>query len=194
MATDARAAVSPSGPPAGPAPPAKLGYAEYCLYPNDGRRHEIIAGDHYVNPAPSTYHQTVSRRLQYQLYTQVELAGRGVVYNAPVDVQLTDHDIVQPDLVVVIAPRMQMITPTTIKGVPDLVVEILSPSTASHDMTLKKQLYERVGVAEYWIADPDNHTLEQLVLTEGRYAARPATVDVRLSILDKVTVRLADVW
>jgi Uma2 family endonuclease len=61
-------------------------------------------------------------------------------------------------------------------------------------MTLKKQLYERVGVAEYWIADPDNHTLEQLVLTEGRYAARPATVDVRLSILDKVTVRLADVW
>lgn len=194
MATDARAVVSPSGPPACPAPPVKLGYAEYCLYPNDGRRHEIIAGDHYVNPAPSTYHQTVSRRLQYQLYTQVELAGRGVVYNAPVDVQLTDHDIVQPDLVVVIAPRMQMITPTKIKGVPDLVVEILSPSTASHDMTLKKQLYERVGVAEYWIADPDNHTLEQLVLTEGRYAARPATVDVRLSILDKVTVRLADVW
>ncbi|MCE9631181.1 MAG: Uma2 family endonuclease [Planctomycetia bacterium] len=194
MATDARSAVSPTAPPACPAPPAKLGYAEYCLYPNDGRRHEIIDGDHYVNPAPSTYHQTVSRRLQYQLYTQIELAGRGVVYNAPVDVQLSDHDIVQPDLVVVIAPRIQMITPTKIKGVPDLLVEILSPSTASHDATLKKQLYERVGVAEYWIADPDNHTLCQFVLVNGRYEQRSAGDDVRLSFLDGVTVRLADVW
>lgn len=194
MATETRSAVSPAAPPVCPAPPAKLGYAEYCLYPDDGRRHEIIDGAHYVNPAPSTYHQTVSRRLQYQLYTQIELSGRGVVYNAPVDVQLTDHDIVQPDLVVVIAPRIQMITPTKIKGVPDLLVEILSPSTASHDATLKKHLYERVGVSEYWIADPDNHMLSQFVLMNGRYEQRPTDDEVRLSVLDGVTVRLADVW
>jgi Uma2 family endonuclease len=175
-------------------PRAKLGYAEYCCYPDDGRRHEIIDGDHYVNPAPSTYHQTVSRRLQHQLYTQIELQGRGVVYNAPVDVQLTDHDIVQPDLVVVLAARTRMITPTKIKGVPDLVVEILSPSTASNDLALKRQLYERTGVAEYWIADPDNHTLTQLVLVDGRYADRPAGDEVRLSVLEGVSVRLAEVW
>jgi Uma2 family endonuclease len=195
MATDARSAESQVAPLASPVhPPAKLGYREYCCFPDDGRRHEIIDGDHYVNPAPSTYHQTVSRRLQHQLYTQIELTGRGVVYNAPVDVQLTDHDIVQPDLVVVLTSRMQMITPTKIKGVPDLIVEILSPSTASNDATLKKQLYERVGVAEYWIVDPDNHTVEQLVLADGRYERRPAADAIPLSILEGVAVRLADVW
>ena len=195
MATDARSADSQVAPLASPVhPPAKLGYREYCCFPDDGRRHEIIDGDHYVNPAPSTYHQTVSRRLQHQLYMQIELTGQGVVYNAPVDVQLTDHDIVQPDLVVVLTSRMQMITPTKIKGVPDLLVEILSPSTASNDATLKKQLYERVGVAEYWIVDPDNHTLEQLVLTDGRYARRPEADSIPLSILEGVAVRLADVW
>jgi Uma2 family endonuclease len=195
MATDARSADSQVAPLASPVhPPAKLGYREYCCFPDDGRRHEIIDGDHYVNPAPSTYHQTVSRRLQHQLYTQIELTGRGVVYNAPVDVQLTDHDIVQPDLVVVLTSRMQMITPTKIKGVPDLIVEILSPSTASNDATLKKQLYERVGVAEYWIVDPDNHTVEQLVLADGRYERRPAADAIPLSILEGVAVRLADVW
>jgi Uma2 family endonuclease len=195
MATDARSADSQVAPLASPVhPPAKLGYREYCCFPDDGRRHEIIDGDHYVNPAPSTYHQTVSRRLQHQLYTQIELTGRGVVYNAPVDVQLTDHDIIQPDLVVVLTSRMQMITPTKIKGVPDLIVEILSPSTASNDATLKKQLYERVGVAEYWIVDPDNHTVEQLVLADGRYERRPAADAIPLSILEGVAVRLADVW
>lgn len=195
MATDARSADSQVAPLASPVhPPAKLGYREYCCFPDDGRRHEIIDGDHYVNPAPSTYHQTVSRRLQHQLYTQIELTGRGVVYDAPVDVQLTDHDIVQPDLVVVLTSRMQMITPTKIKGVPDLLVEILSPSTASNDATLKKQLYERVGVAEYWIVDPDNHTVEQLVLADGRYERRPAADAIPLSILEGVAVRLADVW
>jgi Uma2 family endonuclease len=195
MATDARSADSQVAPLASPVhPPAKLGYREYCCFPDDGRRHEIIDGDHYVNPAPSTYHQTVSRRRQHQLYTQIELTGRGVVYNAPVDVQLTDHDIVQPDLVVVLTSRMQMITPTKIKGVPDLLVEILSPSTASNDATLKKQLYERVGVAEYWIVDPDNHTVEQLVLADGRYERRPAADAIPLSILEGVAVRLADVW
>lgn len=195
MATDARSADSQVAPLASPVhPPAKLGYREYCCFPDDGRRHEIIDGDHYVNPAPSTYHQTVSRRLQHQLYTQIELTGRGVVYDAPVDVQLTDHDIVQPDLVVVLTSRMQMITPTKIKGVPDLLVEILSPSTASNDATLKKQLYERVGVAEYWIVDPDNHTVEQLMLADGRYERRPAADAIPLSILEGVAVRLADVW
>lgn len=103
-----------------------------------------------MDSAPSTHHQTVSRRLQHQLYTQVELTGQGVISNAPVDVRLTDHDLVQPDLVVVLSALMQMITPTKIKGVPDLVVEILSPSTASNDATLKKQQGVAVRLADVW--------------------------------------------
>jgi hypothetical protein len=135
MATDARSADSQVAPLASPVhPPAKLGYREYCCFPDDGRRHEIIDGDHVMTPAPSTTHQTVSKRLQHQLYTQIELSDRGLVFNAPVDVQLTEYDIVQPDLVVVLkvpVDRTRMITHTKINGVPDLIVEILSPSTAA---------------------------------------------------------------
>lgn len=187
MATDVR----PSTPPSSLR--ARLGYREYCCFPDDGRRHEIIDGDHYTTPAPSTSHQTVSKRLLYQLYTQIELAGLGLVFDAPVDVQLTEHDIVQPDLVVVLAGRTQMIAPTKINGVPDLVVEILSASTAANDTTLKKQLYERTGVAEYWIADPDNQRLERFRLVDGVYRLEhPA--DPVTAFAGGLRVRLADVW
>lgn len=172
----------------------KLGYAHYVCFPDDGRRHEIINGDHYVNPAPSTYHQTVSRRIQYQLYTQLELRDLGVVYNAPVDVQLSDHDIVQPDLVVVLHSKRTIITPTKIKGIPNLLVEILSPSSEGNDRTLKRDLYQRVGVPEYWIVDPFDHVLQQLVLRGAEYELQPATEDVRLSIVDGVVVPLQQVW
>ena len=152
----------------------KLGYAHYVCFPDDGRRHEIIGGDHFVNPAPSTYHQTVSRRLHFQLYTQIELREMGVVFYAPVDVQLSEHDIVQPDLVVVLRARQTIITPSKIKGTPDLIVEIVSPTSAGADRSLKKELYGRSGVPEYWIADPFEHTLEQFVWEAGEYQLQPA--------------------
>lgn len=187
MATD----TSPSTPVHPPS--VKLGYREYCCFPDDGHRHEIIDGDHYMTPAPSTTHQTVSKRLQHQLYTQVELAGLGLVFNAPCDVQLTEYDIVQPDLVVILKDRTRMITHTKINGVPDLVVEIVSPSTASNDTTLKKQLYARTGVAEYWIVDPDNQQLEQYRLADGAYCLEPPA-DPVTAFADGLRVRLADIW
>jgi Uma2 family endonuclease len=146
-----------------------------------------------VTPAPSTTHQTVSKRLQHQLYTQVELAGLGVVFNAPVDVQLGEYDIVQPDLVVVLKERAQMITHPKINGVPDLVVEILSPSTAEIDRSLKKRIYERAGVGEYWIADPESRRLEQYRLVDGVYHSVPPT-DPVTALSDGLRIRLADIW
>ncbi|MCS7465381.1 Uma2 family endonuclease [Stieleria sp. ICT_E10.1] len=174
--------------------PGKLGYAHYVGFPDDGRRHEIIDGDHYVYPAPSTYHQTVSKRLQYQLYTQFELAGKGLVFDAPVDVQLTAHDIVQPDLVVILNAKTQMITPTKIKGIPDLIVEIVSPSSSDNDRKLKKQLYERVGVTEYWIADPFEHLIEQWVLQSGGYQMQPAADPLCPTIDPEVRVPMNEIW
>jgi Uma2 family endonuclease len=172
----------------------KLTYEDYCCYPDDGRRHEIIDGVHYVNPAPSTYHQHVSKRLQHQLYTQFELAGIGVLYNAPVDVHLTDHDIVQPDLVVILNDKKLIVTPTKVKGAPDLLVEILSPSSIDNDRRLKRNLYESCGISEYWIVDPFEHQLEQLVLNDGRYASEPASDIVRPTIAEGVAVPLSEVW
>jgi Uma2 family endonuclease len=96
----------------------KLGYREYVCFPADGRRHEVIDGEHVVNPAPNTYHQTLSRRIQFQLYTQIELRGLGAVFDAPTDLQLSDVDIVQPDLIVILNRKRTIITPTKIKGVP----------------------------------------------------------------------------
>ena len=198
MSTD----ISPSSPsqpvsqhPAGGLAQARtrFGYREYCCLPNDGQRHEIIDGAHYATPASSTTHQTVSKRLLYQLYTQIELAGLGLVFNAPYDVQLTDYDIVQPDLIVVLKDRARMITPTKINGVPDLVVEILSPSNASHDTDLKKQLYERTGVVEYWIADPENQKLERYRLVDGAYRLEPPT-DPAAALGGSLQVQLATIW
>ena len=150
-------------------PDLKLGYAEYVLYPDDGKRHEIIDGDHYMNPAPSTYHQTVSKRLQHHLYTKIELAGLGAVFYAPIDVQLSDHDIVQPDLVVLLKSTKAHVTPTKINGAPDLLIEILSPSTADNDRHLKRRVYERSGVTEYWIVDPAEPSVTQLALRDAAY-------------------------
>lgn len=170
-------------------------YEAYANIPFDGRRHEIIAGEHFVNPAPSLYHQEVSRHLQYQLITLIELRRLGVVINAPVDVQLTDLDIVQPDLVVVTRERKHILTPTKVKGVPDLIVEILSPSNPEHDLRTKRDLYQRCGVPEYWIVFPDEHQILQLTLGDGAvYRENIETNSITMAVPPKVTVDLEKVW
>ena len=173
---------------------AKLTYEDYCRYADDGLRHEIIDGEHYVNAAPSPYHQHVSKRLQYQLYTQIELAGLGVLYNAPIDVHLTDHDVVQPDLVIILNAKKTIVTPTKVKGAPDLLVEILSPSTIDHDRQRKRNLYERCGITEYWIVDPFDHQLDQLVLRDGHYELEPEAEIVRPTFIEGVAIPLDEVW
>lgn len=172
----------------------KLDYSHYVCFPDDGKRHEIIEGDHYMNPAPSTYHQTVSRRIQFQLYEKIELTELGVVYNAPVDLHIGEHNIIQPDIVVVLDERKRIITPSKIKGVPNLVVEIISPSSIENDRKLKRDVYERAGVEEYWIVDPFEHQLEQLVLNDGKYFKQPVLEVVTLSVMDGVSVDLEKVW
>lgn len=177
------------------APTTKLGYAEYCLFPNDGNRHEVINGRHYMNPAPSPDHQTVSKHLQYFLYTLVELGRLGKVFNAPIDVQLGEFDIVQPDLVVLLNASKAVITKTRIKGPPELVVEILSPSSSKHDAKLKRQLYEQSGVREYWIVDPKRECVDQLVLQSGTYTSRRVSgKKLSPSILPKLSIPLSEIW
>lgn len=149
--------------------PAKLTYNEYVLFPDDGNRHEIIDGRHFMNAAPVPRHQAISRHIQFQLYQQIELTKLGQVIDAPIDLQLSEVDVVQPDLVVVLAAN-RIITQTRIRGVPDLVIEILSPSNRKYDTELKKQLYEQFAVPEYWIVDPDECVVVRYRLNEtGRF-------------------------
>lgn len=173
----------------------KLTYEEYAQFPADGRRHELIDGEHFVTPAPDTGHQTISRRIQFQLYRQIEEHGLGEVYDAPTDLQLSPTNVVQPDLIVVLAARRQIITPKKIKGVPDLVVEILSESTEKVDQSLKKELYRRSGVPEYWVVDPGEHAVEQYVLREGSYVLEGRQEsEIAFLQLPTVKVDLTKVW
>ncbi len=135
-------------------------YDDYLLLPADGKRYEIIEGELFMAPAPFTDHQDVSRNLEFILLKYLEITKWGKLYNAPTDVIFSMTHVVQPDLLIVARERKEIITKRNIVAAPDLVVEIISPSSALIDRTTKKSLYEKYGVKEYWIVDPDNETIE----------------------------------
>ena len=132
----------------------KLTYEDYVLFPEDGKRHEILDGVHYVTPAPPLEHQDVSMNLCRILVPFIREHRLGRAYHAPVDVLLSEHDIAQPDLVFVSNEHASILTHANIQGAPDLVIEILSDSSRRRDETLKREIYERAGVLEYWLVDP----------------------------------------
>lgn len=169
-------------------------YAAYAAIPPDGKRHEVINGEHSVNPAPSLYHQELSRHIQFQLYTQIEIKGLGKVIDAPVDLQLSDNDIVQPDLVVVLQERNNILTPTKIQGIPNFVIEILSGSNSDHDLKTKRKLYELAGIPEYWIVSPYDHSVLQLTLIEGVYVEKTETESITMKTSPYAVVDLKRVW
>ena len=175
---------------------AKLTYDEYAMIPYDGKRHEIIDGRHYVNVPPFPRHQAVSRHIGFQLYEQIELTGLGQVINSPIDLQLSNFDVVQPDLVIVLTSNC-IIDDINIKGVPDLVIEILSPSNRKHDTELKKQLYEQFAIPEYWIVDPDECVVVRNRLDEsGKFGQSTEFKDVITfdGVPGGATVDLTRVW
>ena len=131
----------------------KLTYEDYAAIPDDGRRHEIIDGEHYVNPAPNIRHQIISMRLSLALGNVVYGEGLGHLYHPRTDVVLSNGEIVEPDLFFVSNARMGIVKSLNVQGAPDLVIEILS-SNREFDERLKFQGYERTGVLEYWIVDP----------------------------------------
>jgi Uma2 family endonuclease len=173
----------------------KLTYDDYLLLPEDGRQHEIIDGEHFMNAAPNPRHQRVSRRIQWQLYRQLEETGRGEVFNASIDLVLSPNDVVQPDLLVILRDNADIVLDTRIVARPDLVVEVLSPSTADRDRRLKRTLYESAGVPEYWVADPLRNVLHQHVLEAGRYGlAGTHEHRVEAATIRDVAVDLDVVW
>ena len=133
----------------------KLTYDDFLRFPDDGKRHELIDGEHYVTPSPNLPHQSIAGTLYGLLWTYLRKEPRGRVFFAPLDVVLSHFDIVEPDLLYVSNTRAaDVLTELHVKGVPDLVVEIKSPSTGTRDTGLKRRLYERFGVSEYWLVDP----------------------------------------
>lgn len=151
-----------------PNPAIKFTYDDYRNTPDDSR-YELLDGELVMAPAPSLRHQRIDTRLSSSLHTFVKERRLGEVFCPPCDVMLSDTDVVQPDLIFVSRERGGILLEgDAVRGAPDLVVEILSPSTAARDRTLKRVLYARHGVREYWLVDPDAETITVLVLsTDG---------------------------
>ncbi|HKI05038.1 MAG TPA: Uma2 family endonuclease [Thermoanaerobaculia bacterium] len=148
----------------------KLSYEDYLYFPDDGKRHELIDGEHYVTPAPNLKHQTSVSTLGFFLVGFVRPRKLGRVWVAPVDVLFSEHDVVQPDLVFLSKDRMELAADgANVKGAPDLVVEVLSPRTRRTDAITKRHLYEKYGVPEYWMVDPELEKIEVYRLAAGRY-------------------------
>lgn len=150
-------------------PATKLTYQDYRLLPDDGKRYEIIDGDLYMTPSPVTRHQAIVARFVQLFMNYFETHPIGTVFAAPYDVVLSDTDIVEPDLLVVLKDGAARITEKNVQGPPDVVIEILSPGTAARDRELKRKRYEHFGVREYWLVDPDGNTLEMLQLASGQF-------------------------
>jgi Uma2 family endonuclease len=144
-----------------------LDYEDYAAIPPDGKRYELLAGDVHVTPAPTPLHQWVSKRLQRQLEAYFEARGLGRVYNAPIDVILTPHDVVQPDLVVV--TDLSQVSARGIESAPTLLVEILCPTTLLYDRTTKSRRYAALGVPHLWLVEPEPRRLECYRLEGGAY-------------------------
>lgn len=135
--------------------PVKLSYGDLVRLPDDGKRHELIDGVHIVTPSPSTAHQRVAGNLFFLIRLHLESHPIGTVFMAPLDVVFSEFDVVEPDLLFVSAARSAQVRSRGVFGAPDLVVEILSPGTRRTDEAVKRQLYERCGVIEYWVIDPE---------------------------------------
>lgn len=146
-------------------------YEDYYTW-DDGKRWELIGGVPYAMPSETlTRHQRISGEVGRQLFNFLKGRPCCEVFAAPFDVRLNagdaDDTVVQPDLVVV-CDRAK-IDDRGCKGAPDLVMEILSPSTARHDRIVKLKLYQQAGVREYWIVDPETKTVQVFLLKDGQY-------------------------
>lgn len=143
-------------------------YEDYCQLPDDGKRYEVIDGRLYVSAAPRTLHQIVSRRIQDLLY-DLEKAGQGFVFDAPTDLIMPGCTPVEPDLIFLDLSQASYVKEKFIEGVPELLVEILSPNAPAYDRVTKLNRYAASGVPNYWIVDPHNESFEVLELYQGTY-------------------------
>jgi Uma2 family endonuclease len=166
----------------------KLTYDDFVLFPDDGKRHELIDGAHYVTPSPNLRHQRISGILHLAIGVYLKAHPIGEVFYAPLDVVFSDIDVVEPDLLFVSRERApDVLIPQHVRGAPDLVIEIASTGTRKRDETIKRALYERANVSEYWVVDPEIDVV-RVYRRKGEAFERP--VELRGDAGDTLTTSL----
>lgn len=143
-------------------------YEDYCQLPEDGTRYEVIGGRLSMTPAPTTMHQLVIARI-FEAFLPIQNSGKCFVLLSPIDMRVADCDPAQPDLIVLRRDQRSLIQDKYVWGAPALVIEVLSPSNRRHDRVTKLGAYARAGIESYWLADPEETTLEMLQLRDGNY-------------------------
>jgi len=147
----------------------KFSYEDLQHFPPDRNRYEIVDGDLFVTAAPIPLHQRIVGNLFAELREQVRRYRLGEVFVAPLDVVLTAETVLEPDIIFVSRSRLHIIGEKNLSGPPDLVVEVLSESTARLDREIKPKQYARYGVPEFWRVDPEEKTFEIFRRKEGEY-------------------------
>jgi len=137
----------------------KMNYDQLCLLPEDGNQYELFDGELVMTPSPRPHHQEIVIKLSALLLQHVQGNSLGKVYVAPLDTIMDEYTVVQPDILFVSRERVAEVVKERIEGAPDLVVEVLSPSTFHKDLRRKMHVYSQFGVKEYWIVDPEEQTL-----------------------------------
>jgi Uma2 family endonuclease len=174
----------------------RLTYDDFLLFPDDGLRHEIIGGKHYVTPSPATRHQLLVGRLYFEIERFLRAhAGIGQGFLSPFDIVFTRCDVVEPDLVFIAADQTSLLTDQNVQGPPALVIEIASPGTRTRDQGIKRQLFDRGGVREYWIVEPDANAVRVFVRKRDglRAVAEVGASDVLTSsLLPGLEIRLSE--
>lgn len=147
-----------------------LTYEDYLTFPDgDGIKKEIIEGELFMSPAPSIKHQLISRELAFLLHNYIKQNDLGELFFAPCDVVFSNINVMQPDILFISKNNFQILTELNIQGAPDLIVEISSPSSRDTDRIYKKNVYQKFGVKEYWIVDPNEEIVEIWVLKDKNF-------------------------
>ncbi len=164
----------------------------------DDKRYEVINGRLIEMPAPTPLHQDVMMEIALIMRVFAKKKGRGKVLPSPIDVVLGDRYVLQPDIVFISKNRLGIIGEKAIMGPPDLVVEIISPATVRRDTVVKKGIYERFGIKEYWIVYPEEKAVEVWVLNdEGKYelfSVAEGEGKVRSKVLEGLEIDLKEVF
>ena len=156
----------------------RLTYDDLVRMPDDGMRHEIIDGVHYMTPSRTLRHQLLAKRLLLPIATYLEgYPDIGELMLGPFDTVFTQWDVVAPDFVFVSADQFEILRELNIEGAPALIIEIVSPDTRDRDLGVKRQLYDRGGVREYWIVDPDTNRISVHRRAEDRSFPNVVTLD-----------------
>ncbi|MCB1180254.1 MAG: Uma2 family endonuclease [Leptospiraceae bacterium] len=148
----------------------KLSYSEYAkMTPPDSGQYQLISGELVEMTSPNTKHQSIILNIVFYLQSYLRKSNIGKLFISPMDVIFQDGDVYQPDIFFISDQNKNIIEETKINGIPDFIVEVLSPSNAYYDLIVKKKVYEKCGVKEYWIIDPIQNTLDLFVLQNQKF-------------------------